>query len=550
VHHIEDRPPPAARGPGVRAPRLTAFLLFVLLACIHTWPLATDPAHLSRIDNGDALLNMWAIAWVAHQLPRDPAHLFDANIFYPERRTLAYSEAMIVQGVLAMPITALGGSPVLAFNLVLLAGFALTGWSFCLLVHRWTGSWTAGCVSGSLAAFNAHVFVRIPHLQTFHVEFIALALFALDRVIAHQRARDALLLGAAFALEGLTSVYLLVFTAWALAFGVLARGGEMLKRRARPLAALALAGLVAAIALAPYLAAYYSVNQTTGFERTLAHAQRGAGSWQDYLATASRLHYPLWSASFVGHSIAPAFPGVLAIVLVVLAVVWPDTRRDRRMWMCAAAAIGCAALSMLPRTSIFPLVYPWIAGLKAIRIVARVDQVVLLMIAVVAGFGLAGLQRRAGHLRAWPAVAVLLVAVVNVEAYAPPGLRRFTQIPPIYDVLRGTRSAVVIELPFHPPDVFNANAGYMLNSTRYWHPLLNGYSGFQPPSYAETFKAVQSFPDAAALTALHERGVSHVVVHADAFRAAFGNERFAALERTPSLTLLAEDVDIQIYRLR
>ena len=72
----------------------------------------------------DALFSVWRLAWFAHQLPRDPAHLFDANIFYPERLTLAYSEAMIVQGVLAIPIVAAGGSAVLAYNLVMLAGFA------------------------------------------------------------------------------------------------------------------------------------------------------------------------------------------------------------------------------------------------------------------------------------------------------------------------------------------------------------------------------------------------------------------------------------------
>src|SRR5438034_7129102 len=117
---------------------LAPLVVFALLAVVHTWPLARNPAHLSRNDNGDTVLNTWAIAWVAHQLPRDPVHLFDANIFYPERLALCYSEAMIVQGVLAMPIRAAGGSPVLAYNLVLLAGFALTGWAFCVLVPRTT----------------------------------------------------------------------------------------------------------------------------------------------------------------------------------------------------------------------------------------------------------------------------------------------------------------------------------------------------------------------------------------------------------------------------
>jgi hypothetical protein len=165
---------PRARTIGLR---LAALAVYALLAVVHTWPLATDPAHLSRNDSGDALLNAWAIAWVAHQLPRDPVHLFDANIFYPERLTLGYSEAMLVQGVLATPILAAGGSPVLAFNLLLIAGMALTGWAFCLLLQRWTGSWSVGYIGGSLAAFNSHVLVRLPHLQA-HLDQIVLMMLA------------------------------------------------------------------------------------------------------------------------------------------------------------------------------------------------------------------------------------------------------------------------------------------------------------------------------------------------------------------------------------
>ena len=66
------------------------------LAVLHTWPLATGPAVLSRHDNADAMLNEWIVAWVAHQAPRAPLHLFDANIFHPEPRALAFSEHMTV----------------------------------------------------------------------------------------------------------------------------------------------------------------------------------------------------------------------------------------------------------------------------------------------------------------------------------------------------------------------------------------------------------------------------------------------------------------------
>ena len=105
----------------------------------------------------------------------------------------------------------------------LLAGFALTGWAFCLLAYRWTGKWSAGYVAGSLAAFNAHSLVQFTHMQFLHPEFIALMLFALDRLMQTRRTRDAVMLGVGFALQGLTSVYMLVFAAWTMIFAVVSR---------------------------------------------------------------------------------------------------------------------------------------------------------------------------------------------------------------------------------------------------------------------------------------------------------------------------------------
>ena len=119
--------------------RIGTLGLFLGLAVLHTWPLASAPATLSRNDNADTMLNEWVIAWVAHQVVRDPLHLFDANIFYPEPRTLAFSKHLFVPAMLSAPVLWLGGSPVLAHNLLLLLGFALTGWTMSLLIATWTG---------------------------------------------------------------------------------------------------------------------------------------------------------------------------------------------------------------------------------------------------------------------------------------------------------------------------------------------------------------------------------------------------------------------------
>jgi hypothetical protein len=527
---------------------LSAFAVFALLAVVHTWPLATNPAHLSRNDNADTQLNTWAIAWVAHQLPRDPVHLFDANIFYPERHTLGYSEAMIVQGVLAAPVLAAGGSPVLAYNLVLLAGFTLTGWAFWLLVRRWTGSAAAAYVAGSLAAFNSHVLVRLPHLQTQHVEFIAIVLFALDRVLTTARVRAALLLAGGFALQALTSVYVLVFTTWLVAFAAAARAREWLGRgRCRRGALLGLAGAVAVVLLAPYLIAYLEVHRLQGFERSIDETRQFAGSWRDYLATGGRFYYEWWSKPFVDEARSDLFPGVTAIVLVALGAVWPETRRDARFGMCAIAAVGCAAVGVAPNAPFYPTLYRAVPLFHAVRVGAHIGQIVLLMIAVMAGYGLAALLVRCRTDRARIAVALAAFACVNLEALrAPLDYDPFSRIPAVYDRLAQEPQAVIVEIPMWEPRLFFGNASYMVNSTRHWKPMLNGYSGFRPQSYDDTFAHLSGFPDFESLAALKGRGVTHIVVHRNYLDPA----RAAALDRIGSLHLMAQDGDIEIYSLR
>ena len=60
----------------------------------------------SVLDLGDPLFMMWDIGWVAHQLVTDPAHLFDGNMFYPERLTLTRSDPMLLPALMAAPLLA------------------------------------------------------------------------------------------------------------------------------------------------------------------------------------------------------------------------------------------------------------------------------------------------------------------------------------------------------------------------------------------------------------------------------------------------------------
>lgn len=519
--------------------------LFALLAIIHTWPLASAPGTYSRNDTADTVLHEWIMSWVAHQILTDPLHLFDANIFYPARHTLAYSDHLFVQSMLGAPVLWAGASPVLAYNLVLIAGLALTGWTTSLVVQRWTGSWLAGILSGSLLAFNSFTLTRLPQLQDLHLEFFPLALFALDRLLTAPNANHALRLAGWFVLQSLTGTYLMVFTSLSLVAATAARPREWLGPAFRALAPwAALAAVVSIVALMPFLIPYFRANRDAGLERSLADTVRYSAEITDYLAAAGRVHFELWSRRFFqGDAL---FPGVMALALAGIAVGSAQAFKEPRARMVLAVGATAFALSFGPAFPPYRWLYAVFPLMSGIRGAVRFGQIVLAAIAILSGFGLAHLQRRFPNRWMVPA-ALLLLAAAHLEALrAPMGFTPNPGIPAVYDVLRRTAdNAVLVWVPFQPSPRFHMNAPYMLASTRFWRPMLNGYSGFKPASYYEHVKALANFPDEASIQYLHEHGVTHVIVDG----AEMKPDRTARLAAFPQLTLLADDGNFRIYVL-
>src|SRR5437879_11202516 len=92
--------------------------LLVALTVLLTWPQALHLGSKAAAHE-DPLFSMWRLAWVAHTLPGDPQHVFDANIFHPHTRTLAYSDAMLFQALVAAPWLWAHVNAVLVYNLLL-----------------------------------------------------------------------------------------------------------------------------------------------------------------------------------------------------------------------------------------------------------------------------------------------------------------------------------------------------------------------------------------------------------------------------------------------
>ena len=155
-----------------------ALLFFAAAAVAMTWPLA---GGLSRrvSDPGDPYLNAWILRWDWRQLLRDPAHLFDANIFHPAQLALAFSENLFGAAVFGFPLAAAGCTPVFVYNVLLILGMALSGFAAWALAREMTGDGAASLVAGVLYAFAPFRFDQLPHVQMQWGPFLPLFLLYL-----------------------------------------------------------------------------------------------------------------------------------------------------------------------------------------------------------------------------------------------------------------------------------------------------------------------------------------------------------------------------------
>src|ERR1044071_9295835 len=106
----------AGFGAALRNPArfLLPLLAYCAAAVVTTWPLALHPRALlgAPTGPGDPFLNLWILGWDMQTLLSKPASLFDggifnANIFYPATDTLAYSDHLLLQGLILAPLFAI-----------------------------------------------------------------------------------------------------------------------------------------------------------------------------------------------------------------------------------------------------------------------------------------------------------------------------------------------------------------------------------------------------------------------------------------------------------
>ena len=251
-----------------------AAIAFVAITVLMTWPIARGIAHDVPADLGDSLLNMWIMAWDAEAFvamasgTMSFADFWNGNIFHPAPLTLTFSEHLIPQALQGLPFYVATGNIVLAYNVVFLATFALSGLGMFLFVRELTGSARVGFVAGLFFAFVPYRWGQFPHVQTISSQWMPFALYGLRRYF--DRGSVAALAGGvlAFVAQGLSTGYYLFY--FAPVFGGYALWEMAVRGRLRHLRTWLTMSVAAAGAVAmmlPFLLPYQRAKESQGFTR-------------------------------------------------------------------------------------------------------------------------------------------------------------------------------------------------------------------------------------------------------------------------------------------
>lgn len=490
--------------------------IVVGLTILVTWPQGRElPAAFAA--HVDAYFSTWRLMWIAHALRTDPAHLFDTNVFHPATGTLAYSDATLLQGLIAAPFLTAGASPILVYNVLLLVGFAGSGLAMFVLVRHLTGRTGAAIVAAVVFTMAPYRIEHFMHLELQWAMFMPLTYWAIHRTVEDRSWSFGILSGVCLWLQFLSCVYYGVFLSMTVAVLVPLLLLQSPRKGLRALPALVVGGLIGAALTVPYALPYVENARTLG-SRNVEEVRRYSAEPVSYLATSHENRLWGWTADRWGGPERRAFPGLVALLLAG----WGLAGRSRRQgWIYAGLALFAVEMSFGLHGTAYAWLFEHVEGLQGLRAPARFALLAQCAIAVLAGFGWRDVQERwNGQTRASALAAPLLVTLLLIAEYSNRPLALEPVRPPeaatpdVYRMIRALGPGVVIELPMPTlSSLPGREATYAFWSAAHWNKLVNGYSGYFPQVYAETLNAMETFPDKESVARLSRLDVRYVVVH-------------------------------------
>jgi hypothetical protein len=441
-------------------------------------------------------------------LSSEQLQLFNAPIFHPYEDTFAYSDAILLSGVVTAPFRWLGSDPFVVYNGYLLFSFVSSGFVAALLCHRLTGSWSAAVIGGGIFTLNPHRLEHFERLELITSAGIPLAFLCWHLAASKQSSRWFAATALCVAAQWYLGMYQGLFLATVLP--VLWLDWRLFDARTRTVAlkGAAIGALLALLAIAPSVAPYLRARQEVG-ERSLSSVAEYSATPVNFLAVHPRnwLYGPRLSR--FGAAERHLFPGTAAIVLSVIGF-WGASRSTKLLY--GGVLVIAVDLTLGSNGLLFQPLREFVSPYRGLRVPARAMTIAFLPVAVFASLGVTWLLRRRGPM-ARNAMTVLVFGLLIAEYRMVPDLWPTPSMSPTLWV--APTDAVIAEFPVAAPDRLDQNfdVHYMVSHIGDWRTMLNGYSGHYPVGYIRFLEESREFPATNSIARLLARGATHVAIH-------------------------------------
>jgi hypothetical protein len=327
-------------------------LLYLALTIVLAYPLTRHPAASVLPMASDTDFYLWVLQWDVHALTHRPLAIFDANIYFPFRHTLAYSENLIGCAIVAAPILWTTSNPVLALNVVALLSCVLCGVGAYVLARRVGIGPLGATLAGIIFAFAPPHFFRLGQLHLTTVQWVPFCLAFTHAYLDSGRRQDLWWACLFFAVQVLTSAHGAVFAVlgvlllliWRVALGEPIQIAKRVRDFGVP------GAVTIGLAVLIFLP-YRTVQREMGLRRSLGEATYFSPNPSSFLASPTRLHTFVRSAvsaeAIPSDASAFLFPGYLPIALAAVALWRPPRMRGRTPFQWMAVLLELAAIVAL-----------------------------------------------------------------------------------------------------------------------------------------------------------------------------------------------------------
>ncbi|MFA6272514.1 MAG: hypothetical protein WC693_05445 [Patescibacteria group bacterium] len=551
-----------------------AVVIFLLLTFLMTFPWGARLATSVQASS-DSYFNIWTIAWDVHMFQENPTDIFNANIFYPNKNTLAYSENLIGSALFAWPVIALSGNPVLAYNIIIFIFFVLAGYCMYLLAYYFTKNFPVSILGGIIYGFNAYMFLHFNLLHIMAVFFFPLIFLIMHKLVESEKRKYFAYFIVTFTLLGYMSmhffmmlllfipVYLLVY------YGVIKR--KMPSKKI--IVNFVISFIISTIIILPVFYPYLTLRTNIEYDRSYAMVNQFSPTVTDYLTFSPMLMglFELPKNIFKTY----IYSGFTVLFLVIFSIIMLIKKYYRQKEIINISSlyiiIGFVAFIMSFGVVIrfsendpgvvgpFMLLFEFVPGFSSLRALGRFSIVILLSMSVIITIILNQYMTRFKKKFVYVGMLLIISCLVILEYMIIPPLKPVnletvktgSNIPEVYRWLSEQKDdTVILELPIWVNGM-EETAKYQYYSAFHWHRQMHGYSGYYPPEYRKIFiKPLKDLLNDDTIKEIRAVGVDYIILHTGASMEFAKELREADVKNNQNLQLIEIFGSDWVYQIK